>query len=209
MLTQGVRLLMTGDSITDCGRARPVGGPAIDTLGGGYVSLVAASLIARKPELRAEVLNLGISGDTVRSLDARWQTDHLDLAPGVLTCMIGVNDVWRRFDSDTGDVPLEEYETTYERLLRAVRPSLQGLVVITPFLVETNQQDEFLVTVRQYAEAAKRVAAKVDAVVFDTQAAFDAALRSHPIEALAGDRVHPTLAGHMVLAEGVLQALGV
>lgn len=208
MLSHGTKLVMIGDSITDCGRERPVGGPAIESLGGGYVSLVAAGLVARRPELRVEVRNTGIGGDTVRDLDRRWQTDVLDLAPGVLTCMIGINDVWRKFGQPEDHVPIEEFEATLARLIGAVRPSLAGMVLLTPFLVETDDSDEFLVLAREYGTAVKRVADQVGAVVFDTQAAFDGALRHYPAAALAGDRVHPTLAGHMVLAEGVLRLLG-
>jgi lysophospholipase L1-like esterase len=208
MLSHGTKLLMIGDSITDCGRERPVGGPAIETLGSGYVSLVAAGLVARRPELRVEVLNTGIGGDTVRDLDRRWQADVLDLAPGVLTCMIGINDVWRKFGQPEDHVPVGEFQATLAKLLEAVRPSLAGMVLLTPFLVETDEADEFLALTREYGVAAKRVADQLDAVVFDTQAAFDGALRHYPASALAGDRVHPTLAGHMILAEGVLRLLG-
>ena len=47
LLSKGCKLVMIGDSITDCGRARPVGEG--DGLGGGYVSLVNALISAGQP----------------------------------------------------------------------------------------------------------------------------------------------------------------
>ena len=76
-------LLMIGDSITDCGRVRPV----VDgDLGNGYVGLIHAMLSAT-------------SGNTVRDLAACRQSDVLDLKPDWVSIMIGINDVWRQFDA--------------------------------------------------------------------------------------------------------------
>ena len=54
----------------------------------------------------------------------------------------------------------------------------------------------------------RQIAAQHDTVFIDTQAAFDEVLTQlHPM-ALAWDRIHPTLTGHMVLARAFLQAIG-
>jgi lysophospholipase L1-like esterase len=71
-------LLMIGDSITDCGRVRPVGESVGGDLGNGYVSLIHATLSATCPQLHIRIRNTGISGNTVRDLAARWQSDVLD-----------------------------------------------------------------------------------------------------------------------------------
>jgi len=93
------KLLMIGDSITDVGRARPIGEGRNDELGKGYVSFVDALLNSVYPQAAIRVINMGISGNTVRDLKARWQTDVLNLKPDWLSIMIGINDVWRQFDS--------------------------------------------------------------------------------------------------------------
>ena len=88
------RLVMVGDSITDCGRLpRAVGE---DSLGSGYVRLVYGLLTATYPQLNIQVFNSGIGGDTVRDLKRRWQRDVLDLEPDWLSIMIGINDVWQQ-----------------------------------------------------------------------------------------------------------------
>ena len=97
-LQKGEKLVMIGDSITDVGRARPIGeGRADDALGRGYVMMVDALLGAVYPERLIRVINMGVSGNTTRDLKARWQTDVLDLKPDWLSIMIGANDVWRQY----------------------------------------------------------------------------------------------------------------
>ena len=70
---------MIGDSITDCERARPVGEGLFDALGKGYVSFVDGLLQARYPAHGIRVVNMGLSGNSVRDLQGSWQLDVLDL----------------------------------------------------------------------------------------------------------------------------------
>lgn len=203
-------LLMIGDSITDCGRARPVGEGINWDLGNGYVSLIHALLGATCPERSIRIRNMGISGNTVRDLAARWQSDVLDLKPDWLSIMIGINDVWRQFDAPLQTewhVPFDEYVSILEHLVRSARPRLKGLVLMTPYFIEPNRADPMRAMMDRYGEAVRQLAGQYQAILVDTQAAFEYILMEvHPM-ALASDRVHPTLAGHMVLARAFLQAL--
>ena len=210
-ITKGSKLVMIGDSITDAGRAQPVGEGLGEAVGRGYVAYVDALLAAAYPELAIRVVNMGLSGNTVRDLKARWQRDVLDLAPDWLSVMIGINDVWRQFDCPRqGEIHvlLEEYEQTYDALLEATRPNLKGLVLMTPYFIEPNKKDPMLAQMDRYGAAVRKLAKKHDAILVDTQAAFDKVLAfCHPM-AIAWDRVHPGAVGHMILARAFLRAVG-
>ncbi|MGA7385421.1 MAG: SGNH/GDSL hydrolase family protein [Methylocella sp.] len=203
-------LLMIGDSITDCGRGRPVGEAVGGDLGNGYVALIHAMLGATCPQRRIRIRNTGISGQTVRDLAARWQSDVLDLKPDWLSIMIGINDVWRQFDAPLqteGHVSLDEYASILERLVRTTRPQLKGLVLMTPYFIEPNRADPMRAMMDRYGEVVRQLAGEYQAILVDTQAAFERVLTEvHPM-ALAADRVHPNLAGHMILARAFLKAL--
>ncbi len=210
------RLLFIGDSITDAGR-EPMGEPApwgTPGLGRGYVSLVESWLLATRPQDRVRVFNRGTSGHTVRDLAARWQADVLDLKPDTVSVMIGVNDVWRQFDTplraETHVLP-DEYARTLEDLATRTLATLAApsrLVLATPFFIEGNQADPMRVRMDEYGAIVRRLAAKHGATLVDTQAAFDAVLaHAHPMT-LAWDRIHPQPVGHMVLARAFLSALG-
>ncbi len=202
-------LLTIGASVTDCGRARPVGVGAPEALGNGYVSLVAATLTCRYPERNLRVMNMGVSGNTTRDLAARWDTDVLELKPQALSILIGTNDVWRKFDGiDVRQhVPANEYQQNLTRLVERSRPLIKTIVLMTAFFVETNAADPMRRMMDQYGGIMKTVAAEQNLPCVDTQAAFDELLKYMPYTALAGDRVHPNLTGHMALARGLLAAL--
>lgn len=215
-LTPNSRLLFIGDSITDAGR-EPMGEPApwgTAGLGRGYVSLVESWLLATRPQDRVRVLNRGTSGHTVRDLAARWQADVLDLKPDTVSILIGVNDVWRQFDTplrtETHVLP-DEYARTLEDLSVRTLATLAApsrLVLATPFFIEGNKADPMRVRMDEYGAIVRRLAAKHGATFVDTQAAFDAVLaHAHPMT-LAWDRIHPQPVGHMVLARAFLAALG-
>ncbi len=205
------KLVMIGNSITDCDRARPVGKGAFGATGQGYVSLVEALLGARYPALGIDVVNMGVSGNTVRDLKARWQGDVLDLQPNWLSIKIGINDVWRQFDTPLKlkrHVPLPEYERTLNDLVCAVAPLLKGLVLMTPYLIEANRADPMRAMMDEYSDVVRGLARRYGAHLADTQAAFDEVLTHvHPMS-LAWDRIHPNRIGHMILARTFLNAVG-
>ena len=205
------KLVMIGDSITDCERARPVGEGLFGATGKGYVAMVDAAIAAAYPERRIRLVNMGCSGNTARDLKSRWKSDVLDLKPDWLSIMIGINDVWRQFD-----VPLipeahvypEEYEATLDELVRRTKPSLKGLILATPYYIEPNRKDRMRARMDEYGAIVKKLARRHGALLVDTQAAFDKVLATYHPNALAWDRVHPNLTGHMVIARAFLDAVG-
>lgn len=210
-IPRGAKLVMIGDSITDCGRAQPVGEGLFDALGRGYVALIDALLGTVYPDLAIRIVNMGISGNTSLDLAARWQRDVLDLAPDWLSIMIGTNDVWRQFDlpkQPETQVPLDVYEATLDELIAQTKLTLKGLILATPFYIEPRREDAMRRRMDEYGAAVKRLAEKHDAVCVDTQAAFDKVLEHYYPATIAWDRVHPNQTGHMVLARAFLTALG-
>jgi lysophospholipase L1-like esterase len=211
IIDPGSKLLFIGDSVTDCGRAQPVGEGLGDALGRGYVSLVDALLGAAHPEWGIRVVNVGSSGNTVRDLKARWQRDVLDLRPDWLSVMIGINDVWRQFDmprKPEAGVALDVYEATLREIVTDIRPRLKGLVLMTPFYIEPNATDRMRARMDEYGDVVRRLAIEQDAVFVDTQSAFAPVLEKYHSSAIAWDRVHPNHIGHMVLARAFLNAVG-
>src|SRR5262249_10275480 len=150
------------------------------------------------------VVNMGVSGNTVRDLKARWLTDVLDQKPDWLSIMIGINDVWRQFDiplQKEAHVLPDEYEATLDELIARTRPVLKGgLVLMTPFYIEPNRQDAMRARMDQYGDIVKKLATQHNTLLVDTQAAFDAILPVYYPATLAWDRVHPNHIGCMALA---------
>ena len=209
----GSKLLFIGDSITDAGRSE--GGETTPWtpnvgLGHGYVNLVNALMLVERPEQNIRIINKGLSGNTVLDLKQRWDDDVLAHKPDWLSVMIGINDVWRQFDTPQrteSHVGPELYEATLRELLAKTRPQLSGLVLMSPYMIETNLSDPMRQQMDTYGAIVKSVAADLDAIYVDTQAAIDRVLQHvHPMS-LAWDRIHPGTAGHMILARAFLAAM--
>ena len=197
--------VMAGDSITACQRddSNP------DDVGKCYVSFVDGLLTACYPSHHIRVFNRGVPGDTVRELKTRWQADVLDLHPDWLSVCIGINDVWQQFDGKhegQAHVTLTEYEQTLDELLTATRPLLKGLILLTPYFIQS-RGEPMRMMMDDYGAAVQRLAKKYHAIFVDTQSVFDRAVEFLPVESLTSDGAHLTIAGHMLLARAVLQSV--
>lgn len=203
-------LLMIGDSITDCGRVSPVAESVRDSLGYGYVKLINKFFSVICPQQHISIINSGISGNTVRDLTTRWQSDVLDLNLDWLSILIGINDVWPKFDTHQPDewhVSIDEYASTLESLIRITRPQLKGIVLMTPYCIEPNRADPMRAMMDRYGNVVRRLAGQYQTILVDTQAAFDCVLTEIPPMVLAIDRVHLKPTGHIILAQAFLRAV--
>ena len=211
LFDQGDKIVFIGDSISDFERKRPVGEGLFNAWGTSYVADVGATLTCMYPELRLRVVNMGVGGNQVRDLEARWQTDVLDLAPDWVSVLIGINDVWRQFDSPVQTeehVSPEEYERAYERLIARTLPHVKGMILMTPYFMEPNRADPMRARMDQYGEIVRRLAQRHALVFVDLQSAWDALfVHMHPC-AIAWDRIHPNQTGHMYIARQFLKAVG-
>ncbi|MEO7912410.1 MAG: SGNH/GDSL hydrolase family protein [Roseiflexaceae bacterium] len=199
------KIVFIGDSITDCGR-RDVAAP----YGDGYVSLVRSLLLARYPERQLQIVNKGIGGNTTRDLAARWQQDVIAERPDWLAVMIGINDVWRSFDSNgVGAVGLEEYTATLRKLLDQTRTTTSArLILAEPYMIEPDQNRPMRRQMDTYGAAVRQIAADYDAVLVRSQAAFDTALASTTPNGWADDSIHPNPPGHAIIGLAFLKAIG-
>ena len=150
------------------------------------------------------------SGNTVRDLKARWQTDVIDLKPDWLSIMIGINDVWRQFD--TPQIPEhavqpDEYRATLAELVRQTKPLVKGLVVMTPVYWESNKQDAMAARTAEYQRICREVAEAEGVLFCDAQAYADRMLKYCNANYVTWDRVHPNIPGANVLAHALLDTL--
>lgn len=200
LFTPGQKLLFIGDSITDAGRS-----PFLP-LGDGYVQKFQELIQVRYPDLKLSILNRGISGDTTRDLLSRWERDVLQLQPDWLFIQIGINDVWSMLEGFFLEgISLDEFEINYRSLIEQAGKYTQAKVVlIEPFLVEKNRQDNFRKALAQYQEKVAQLADEYHLLFVKLQQAFDDGLRSQPAGVWAEDRVHPTSMGHALIAEQIL-----
>jgi lysophospholipase L1-like esterase len=197
-------VVFQGDSITDAERRRTVMEPNVPIgLGAGYPLLIASAALEAEPARELRFYNRGVSGDKVPDLAARWAQDTLALAPDILSVLVGVNDFWhRKLNGYSGTVA--DFETGYGQLLESTvraRPGIR-LVILEPFVLRCGVVDaSWFPEFDERRGAAQRVAARVGATFVPLHFAFAAKAAVSTPEHWAADGVHPTPAGHALIAE--------
>lgn len=210
---KGTVILFQGDSITDAQRDKKAKGPNnAKAFGRGYPFLIASSLLMNHPDLDLKIYNRGISGNKVPDLDARWQKDCIDLKPDVLSILIGVNDIWHKLNGRY-DGTVETYEKGFTALIEKTKSDLPDtrIVICEPFVLRCGAvKDNWFPEMSQRIAAAKRVAESTGATWVPFQDAFTAAVENGTKPSYwAGDGVHPSMAGHMLMAKVWGEATGI
>lgn len=193
-------ILFQGDSITDAQRNY-----TDDFYGGmGYATMCAGDLGFRYPE-QYKVLNRGISGNRVVDLYARWKVDCLNLKPDVLSILIGVNDVWHELGQQNG-VCGKRFKDLYTMLIEDTLEALPNIkiMLLEPFLMRSRDTEEqwdiFYEEVKIRAAVTKEVAESFDLPFVPLQSVFDQAVQKTSVDQWTRDGVHPSAAGHRLMA---------
>ena len=205
MLKKGMKILFQGDSVTDAGRTEynPEG------LGTGYPLLVSELLKQKYPEFGIDCVNRAVSGNRVRDLVQRWGEDAVAVDPDILFIEIGVNDTWRRFDSND-PTSAERFEEEYRTILERTRRETHAkLVLLSPFVIPINaERRSWEEDITAKITVTRRLAEEFGAVYIPLQEIFHSLSKQNElITFYAGDGVHPTFVGHGVIANEVLKAL--
>lgn len=205
------RIVFAGDSITDMGSVRPIGEGLNDNLGRGYVRVIENMLVAWYPELNIRVTNSGISGNTSRDLLNRFESDVIALNPDYVSICIGINDVWRQFDSPAileAAVNPEEYQENVEKMILSIKNKVKGIFILTPYYMEPNREDWMRKRMDQYGEICKQLAKKHQCILVDFQKAYDDLFHHIHSTKIAWDRVHPNQMGSTLMAKTFLAHCG-
>jgi lysophospholipase L1-like esterase len=202
-------ILFQGDSITDGGRQR-TGSDYNHIMGQDYAYILAAQIGSQSPERELVFINRGISGNRVPDLEARWPDDTIALHPQLLSILIGVNDL---LSAGERAITLEQFEAGYDKLLAETIAALPTTKIVLgePFLLPVGKQKADYATnmaeMKRRQAAVDRLGAKYHPPVVHYQQALDAALTKAPAEHWSWDGVHPTYAGHGLMAQEWLKTV--
>jgi lysophospholipase L1-like esterase len=205
LIEDGALVLFQGDSITDCGRDRQ----APESLGCGYAMVAAGWFGAMHPERGVRFLNRGIGGNKVGDLRRRWAEDCLALEPTWLSIMIGINDMWPRQGAAEG-TSAQEFEADYRHILGQVRGGPGSrLILCEPFHVAPSSEPvPWRGGLDAKIDVVRRLAREFGAELVPLDGPFARACTLREPAFWAPDGVHPTAAGHALIAREWLRAVG-
>lgn len=202
------KVVFLGDSITDAGRNNTNG--SLSSIGQGYPLIVSAALGAKYPS-KYSFDNTGISGSRIVDLYARIKTDAWNKEPDLISILIGVNDVWHELGDIPNGVDAERFERVYRMLLSDTVKRFPNVkfLLLEPFVLRASateeQWDIFQKEVALRAHIVKLLAHEFRASFIGLQEKFDQACVRAPASYWIGDGVHPTLAGHQLIADAWLE----
>ncbi len=202
------RIVFAGDSVTDMGSTQPVGEGLFDNLGRSYVRIVENYLVTGYPELNIRITNSGISGNTSRDLLERFDRDVVSLKPDWVSICIGINDVWRQFDTPAMldcQVQPDEYEKNVEEMILRVKDTVKGIFILTPYYMEPNREDKMRARMDEYGAICRRLAEKHGCRFVDFQKMYEEFCKIRHSSCIAWDRVHPNQMGATLMAKEFLR----
>jgi len=204
LIREGDVVLFQGDSITDCQRIRE----NTEDLGRGYAMMAAAWFSAKYPELGVRFINRGIGGNRVKDLALRWQEDCIDLKPSFVSILIGINDVWRRYDSND-PTSADDYEASYRDILNRARQACNPrFILLEPFVLpHPEDRMSWRADLDPKIHVVRRLAREFNAILVPLDGIFAQAAAICEPSFWSRDGVHPTPAGHALIAQSWLRAV--
>jgi len=200
LIKDGMTVLFQGDSITDCGRTDDTFG-----MGNGYAMRVASNFTARFPQLNVKFINRGISGNRACDLKNRWSEDCIALKPDIVSILIGINDVWRRYDSND-PTTVEAFKSDYRDILTRTKNETDAQIIICePFVLPCpSDRIAWREDLDPKIQAIRELAREFGAIYIPLDGIFASASTLQPSEIWADDGVHPTQTGHALIADAWL-----
>jgi lysophospholipase L1-like esterase len=202
----GTVVLFQGDSVTDCGRDRE----DITSLSNGYPGVVAKMFQLDYPERKVTFVNKGISGNRVKDLLERYDTDFKAVNPDFISILIGINDTWRRYD-DNDPTSAASFETAYRELLTRIKKDMPDckIMLIEPFVLNSVPEREGW---REDLDPKIQVVRGLAKEFADFYLPMDGIFAKAEVEQytcleLAEDGVHPSAIGHSLIAKEYRKAL--
>lgn len=207
LVRDGQTFLFQGDSITDAGRR------AAAPFGAGYAKLFIDLVTANYPDRQITWINRGIGGNRVTDLFDRWTDDTIRFQPDWVSILVGINDLHSVLRGAEPKVPVELYRDKYDAILTRLEQETQAqVVIIDPFYISTDRTaDSFralvLQTIPDYIAVCRELARKHGCRHIPLHDIFAEHLKYRDPDFYCPEPVHPGPAGHMVIANALLQAL--
>ena len=227
-LKKNAIVLFAGDSITDGGRSRNM--DLNHHLGHGYQYMLSSRMSLENIDATPKFINKGFSGGGINMLYEVWYEQVLKYKPDVISIYIGVNDLFKSINGLT-EANVNRYEQVYDLLISDTVNFLPDvkLVLVEPiFAITYNTKNyveysphilcekEFIplnisdseqkkktyrAEIAKFQEVVKKLSKKYGAVFVPLQDEFDKYLEKCQTEYLLWDGVHPTIAGHGIIAK--------
>ena len=208
LVQDGQTYLFQGDSITDAGR-RAAAAP----FGTRYAKLLIDLATANCPDRQIAWINKGIGGNRVTDLFDRWTDDAIRFQPDWVSILVGINDLHSVLRGTEPNVPVDLYQEKYDAILTRLEAETDAqALLIDPFYISADTRgDSFravvLEAIPDYIAVVQKLAEAHGCRHIAMHDIFAEHLTHREPDFYCAEPVHPGPAGHMVIANAMMNAL--
>ncbi len=205
-------ILFQGDSISDGARYKdPLARKDLNhQIGHTFIYTIASTFGYKYADKHIRFVNRACSGDNLELIYDRADEDVYPENPDVFSILAGCNDYYLWKDDPDH---MEEFDETYRNMfddLREHNPDIK-LVMCEPFVAPvTLPEDEYKARrtmIEQEIELMHRIAEEYNAVYVPLLRPFDEATKIREASYWIWDGIHPTEAGHGLIAHEWVKAV--
>ncbi len=194
-----------------------------------YTTDVETYVLTRYPKLKVTFVNSGIGGDRVTGgwagpIDLRLKRDVFAFKPNVIVYLLGQNDAgYKPYDKRTFDI----YRRGLKHILHSLRSHLPKVRIVlinsTPwddfthppgFMLDPKAKGSYNNVLLRYGQYNRQLAKREHLFLVDFNAPLVAVLKKaakinlNLARTIIPGRIHPSAAGHLVMAQTLLKAWG-
>lgn len=189
--------------------------------GTGYTDRLADYFAVIFPGRHIQVLNRGISGEHSYQMEARYQRDAIATGAELIIIFAGVNDVGHGFDRNhpAGDGPagtsLKDYLASMASMIDIAKENRRRVLVITPPTIFEDVENPMDKKLDLYCRELRALAQEKQVPVADVRQAFVEMTSAYRKSCnatdylLTTDGIHPNSLGDKVIAEVVMNTIGI
>lgn len=188
-----MKILFQGDSITDASRDQR----NYHHLGNGYPKYAAQMIREAHPDTDFEFINLGISGNRTGQLFDRLYADAIELQPDIISILIGINDLWHRYEKKPIATTDEQIEVNYRSILKELRAKTNAkIMILSPYLLDCEDKEELREDLGRILPMIRMLANQYADVFVPLDEYFAEAIKTVPrAQYYSYDGVHPNTNG--------------
>lgn len=188
-----MKILFQGDSITDASRDQR----NYHHLGNGYPKYAAQMIREAHPDTDFEFINLGISGNRTGQLFDRLYADAIELQPDIISILIGINDLWHRYEKKPIATTDEQIEVNYRSILKELRAKTNAkIMILSPYLLDCEDKEELREDLGRILPMIRMLANQYADVFVPLDEYFEEAMKTVPrAQYYSYDGVHPNTNG--------------
>ena len=192
-------IVFFGDSITDTCKWYHQEHP----YGAGFVNILKSEFDVSYPDLNIKVFNGGIGGNKTEDLILRFDQDVKSKKPDIVFLLIGINDIWHPYDKNI-EPNINDIIYRIDQIITNIKNINSKIVVLTPFLFPNN--DYFNNLMPYFNNLSNEYLLYIKENNIEYIDLYKIMKKSNTFN-ITKDSVHPTLYGHGIIAQAIIEYL--